>query len=149
LSIFVSSGTQRFEKCRQLLPENGWMLLHCIVLSSPATLRRLQIEITPEDVAFAKFIRARSSRVDNSVSPSEFRISPAKQASIWNMWNRCGHTTPARWIAGRAIWKAASERAIAMTSNEVYDRYMKYLTGCADFFRKGNIDVMQFQLRCA
>ena len=34
-----------------------------------------------------------------------------------------------------------------MQSEEVYDRYMKYLTGCADMFRKGYIDVNQFTLQ--
>ena len=34
--------------------------------------------------------------------------------------------------------------AIAITSEEVYERYMKYLTGCADLFRKGYTDVCQF-----
>ena len=38
------------------------------------------------------------------------------------------------------------EQAIAVTSEEVYDRYMKYLTGCADLFREGYTDVAQFTL---
>ena len=48
------------------------------------------------------------------------------------------------------IWSAALEarkdEAIAIQSQEVYDRYMKYLTGCADLFRKGYTDVCQFTL---
>jgi cyclopropane-fatty-acyl-phospholipid synthase len=46
------------------------------------------------------------------------------------------------------IWAAALEsrrdEAIAIQSEEVYARYMKYLTGCADMFRVGYIDVNQF-----
>ena len=42
-------------------------------------------------------------------------------------------------------WSAALEarrdEAIAIQSEEVYDRYMKYLTGCADLFREGYTDV--------
>jgi cyclopropane-fatty-acyl-phospholipid synthase len=34
--------------------------------------------------------------------------------------------------------------AIELQSEEVYQRYMKYLTGCADLFRSGHIDVNQF-----
>jgi hypothetical protein len=30
---------------------------------------------------------------------------------------------------------------------EVYDRYMKYLTGCAKLFRQGQVDVNQFTLK--
>jgi cyclopropane-fatty-acyl-phospholipid synthase len=36
--------------------------------------------------------------------------------------------------------------AITAQSEEVYDRYMHYLTGCAKGFRAGNIDVNQFTL---
>ena len=38
------------------------------------------------------------------------------------------------------------DEAIAIQSEEVYDRYMKYLTGCADLFRAGYTDVCQFTL---
>jgi cyclopropane-fatty-acyl-phospholipid synthase len=42
--------------------------------------------------------------------------------------------------------EAHREEAISIQSIEVYDRYMKYLTGCADMFRVGYIDVNQFTL---
>ncbi len=42
---------------------------------------------------------------------------------------------------------ARRDDAIAIQSEEVYDRYMKYLTGCADMFRNGYVDVSQFTLR--
>ncbi len=45
-----------------------------------------------------------------------------------------------------AALKANRERAIAIQSQEVYDRYMKYLTGCAKLFRQGYTDVDQFTL---
>jgi cyclopropane fatty-acyl-phospholipid synthase-like methyltransferase len=47
-------------------------------------------------------------------------------------------------------WAAALEahdsEAIKIQSKEVYQRYMKYLTGCANAFRAGYIDVNQFTL---
>ena len=45
-----------------------------------------------------------------------------------------------------AALEARKDEAIAIQSEEVYDRYMKYLTGCADGFRIGYIDVCQFTL---
>ena len=42
--------------------------------------------------------------------------------------------------------EARKDEAIAIQSQEVYDRYMKYLTGCADLFREGYTDVCQFTL---
>jgi cyclopropane-fatty-acyl-phospholipid synthase len=47
------------------------------------------------------------------------------------------------WAANLA---ARRTDAIAVTSEEVYDRYMRYLTGCADFFRRGISEVAQFTL---
>ncbi|WP_197515146.1 class I SAM-dependent methyltransferase, partial [Mycobacterium sp. 1245805.9] len=48
------------------------------------------------------------------------------------------------------IWaanlEANKEKAIAIQSEEVYERYMHYLTGCEDFFRKGISNVGQFTL---
>ena len=45
------------------------------------------------------------------------------------------------WAANLELHK---DEAIAITSEEVYDKYMHYLTGCADLFRKGYTDVCQF-----
>ena len=42
------------------------------------------------------------------------------------------------WAASLSANKA---EAIAIQSEEVYERYMKYLTGCADLFRDGYTDV--------
>jgi cyclopropane-fatty-acyl-phospholipid synthase len=48
------------------------------------------------------------------------------------------------------MWAQALEsrkdEAIEIQSEEVYERYMKYLTGCAGAFRTGYIDVNQFTL---
>jgi methoxy mycolic acid synthase MmaA3 len=43
-------------------------------------------------------------------------------------------------------FEARRDEAIAIQSQEVYERYMKYLTGCANAFRIGYIDVNQFIL---
>ena len=42
--------------------------------------------------------------------------------------------------------QARRDEAIAIQSQEVYERYIKYLTGCANAFRIGYIDVNQFIL---
>ena len=48
------------------------------------------------------------------------------------------------------IWarglRAHRDEAIAVQSEEVYDRYRKYLKGCAEMFRGRYIDVNQFAL---
>ncbi|MEQ0764442.1 class I SAM-dependent methyltransferase, partial [Mycobacterium tuberculosis] len=42
--------------------------------------------------------------------------------------------------------EANKDRAIALQSEEIYNRYMHYLTGCEHFFRKGISNVGQFTL---
>jgi cyclopropane-fatty-acyl-phospholipid synthase len=42
--------------------------------------------------------------------------------------------------------ESRKDEAIAIQSEEVYERYMKYLTGCANLFREGACDVCQFTL---
>lgn len=48
------------------------------------------------------------------------------------------------------IWaanlEANKDRAIALQSEEIYNKYMHYLTGCEHFFRKGISNVGQFTL---
>ncbi len=36
------------------------------------------------------------------------------------------------------------QAAVQLRSEEAYERYMKYLVGCADLFRSGHIDLYQF-----
>jgi hypothetical protein len=54
-----------------------------------------------------------------------------------------GRTTPRHSICGRPRCRRTRK------SDEVYQRYVKYLTGCAELFRNGFTDVCQFTLeRC-
>ena len=41
---------------------------------------------------------------------------------------------------------AQRDEAIAITSETVYERYLRYLTGCADFFRRDVTNIGQFTL---
>jgi cyclopropane-fatty-acyl-phospholipid synthase len=42
--------------------------------------------------------------------------------------------------------EAHHDEAISIQSEEVYNRYMRYLTGCAENFRRGILEVGQFTL---
>jgi cyclopropane-fatty-acyl-phospholipid synthase len=57
---------------------------------------------------------------------------------------------PKHYVRTLEIWaanlRAHRERAIALQSEEVYERYLRYLTGCADLFRRGISNVGQFTL---
>ena len=137
-----------FQKCRELLPEDGRMLLHTLVLNTLPKLKELGVEVGPEDVAFAKFIIKEifpggqlcdPERIERFATEAGFEVE---------------HVQPLRLHYARTldIWaetlNSAKAEAIELTSMEVFERYMKYLTGCAASFRKGFIDVIQFKLRC-
>ncbi len=47
------------------------------------------------------------------------------------------------WVVNLA---ANRDRAIAIQSEEVYDNFMHYRTGCADRFRRALVNVAQFTL---
>jgi cyclopropane-fatty-acyl-phospholipid synthase len=136
-----------FNRCREILPSNGILMLHTIVTTSLQSLREQGIEYTQEDVRFAKFIRDEIFPGGQLCAPE--RIKSMASQSGFDVY----HVQPLRLHYAQTLdcWAErltrAREQAILLTSQVVYDRYQKYLTGCADQFRKGTIDVMQFCMR--
>ncbi len=138
--------TAFFEKCHRVLPAGGKMMLHTIVMAEPSVLRERGIEITHENVQFAKFIGREIFPGGQLCAPSVI-IDHAKNAGFDVTRTQSLQLHYARTLD---CWAAALEshrdRAIELTSKSVYDTYMKYLTGCAAHFRSGHIDVVQFSL---
>lgn len=136
-----------FEKTYGLLPDDGTMLLHTIVAFNRHVIREKGLPITRDVLAFARFIaneifpggqlpephdvERESTRVGFTVE----RIQPLQQhyARTLDTW--------------AASLKEREEDAVRIANRDVFDTYMKYLTGCADYFRNGYIDVMQFTLQ--
>jgi cyclopropane-fatty-acyl-phospholipid synthase len=135
-----------FEKCHRLLPEGGKMLLHTIVWFSVFELERRGIEVTREDVEFFKFVNKKIF-VDGQLVPPSVIVDHCRKVGlevtrIHELGPHYARTLD-HWAANLA---AAKEQAVAVMNQEVYDRFMKYLTGCAKYFRSGHIDIMQFSL---
>ncbi len=136
-----------FKRCRDILPDGGIMMLHSIVTPSLADLREAGIEFCQEDVRFARFIRDEIFPGGQLCAPERIRSLASQNGfSVY-------HVQPLRLHYARTLdcWAErldkSREQAVALTSQSVYDRYRKYLTGCAAQFRKGTIDVMQFCMR--
>jgi cyclopropane-fatty-acyl-phospholipid synthase len=135
-----------FSRAYELLPADGTMLLHCIVASSKAELAERNLPVTMQLLRFIKFI------IDD--------IFPGGRLPLVSMVEE--HATRAGFTVNRVqplqqhyartldLWSAALEsrrdEAIAIQSAEVYDQYMRYLTGCAELFRDGYTNVCQFTL---
>lgn len=136
-----------FEKCRRLLPnEGGRMLLHTIVMADPKVLAEKGLAVEHEHVLFAKFI-------GEVIFPGGQLCFPTlivKHAEEAGFKVERIHALGPHYARTLDCWaanlKAKREQAIALTSLQVFDDYMKYFTGCANYFRSGHIDVMQFTL---
>jgi cyclopropane-fatty-acyl-phospholipid synthase len=136
--------TAFFERCHRLLPGEGRMLLHTIVKRSPAEINTLGLDITHEDVLFNKFILKvifpggqlrPADVVQRYAEAGGFRIE-----RVHPLGPHYARTLDA-WAANL---ETARDRAEAIASAEVYETYMKYLTGCAHYFRSGHLDIVQF-----
>jgi cyclopropane-fatty-acyl-phospholipid synthase len=135
-----------FKLAHNILPIDGVMLLHTITGLTEQQMIESGLPITLELVQFIKFILS-------EIFPGGFTptIEMVKEHSA-----KAGLTLTRRESLQRHyartldLWAEALEahesEAIEIQSQQVYERYMKYLTGCAKMFRIGYIDVNQFTL---
>ena len=135
-----------FQKAYDILPADGRMLLHTITAYPQKYFVANGIKITMSDLKFMRFMG--SEIFPGGQLPAVEDIESLSAGSGFTL-ERVQLLQPhyARtldlWAANLA---ANKDQAIAITSVEVYDRYMKYLTGCADFFHRGISNVGQFTL---
>ena len=133
-----------FKKTYDLMPDNATMLLHTIVVPSEEEIRERQLPVLMSVIRFIKFIL--TEIYPGGRLPSVAMIEEHATEAGFNVTRvqalRPHYTrTLDAWAANL---ESKKDEAIAITSEEVYERYMKYLTGCADLFRKGFTDVCQF-----
>jgi cyclopropane-fatty-acyl-phospholipid synthase len=133
-----------FKKSYQLLPDDGSMLLHSITVAGPEEVERYKLRVTMSTLKFTKFIL--TEIFPGGRLPSINQVKEQATTAGFDV----SRTQPLRLHYARTLdtWAAALEarkdEAIAIQSDEVFQRYMKYLTGCADLFRQGYTDVCQF-----
>ena len=138
--------TDFFATAHRVLPDDGVMLLHTITRLPLAQLKERNIPLSMDAARFASFIAKEIfpggqlptiEAVADHAADSGFAVTRIQSLQL-------------HYAKTLDIWADALQRrrdeAIAIQSEEVYNRYMKYLTGCADMFRRGYIDVNQFTL---
>jgi cyclopropane-fatty-acyl-phospholipid synthase len=135
-----------FKTCAQLLPQGGRMVLQAILGHPLKRWPEMGIPITMTDLRFMRFI-AKEIFPGGSVPCDE---------DIVNLSADAGFTLERKqlldehYVRTLDTWAAALEAnhdaAVAATSEEDYERYMKYLTGCSDFFKRGISELGQFTL---
>lgn len=135
-----------FQRCRRMLPDDGRMLLHTIIGRTLAELRSMDIPVTREDALFHIFMKREIFPGGQLPQPGTVTRT-AEEAGLHA--ERIQSLQP-HYARTLDLWaeslRAHREQAIRLTSEEVYERYLKYLTGCAHYFRAGHLDVMQFTL---
>jgi cyclopropane-fatty-acyl-phospholipid synthase len=135
-----------FERAYDILPDDGRMLLHTILAHTQKFFRDNGIKLTISDLKFMRFIG--TEIFPGGQLPAVEDIEQLAAGSGFTLERT--HLLQPHYAKTLDIWAANlaanKEKAIAITSEEVYDRYMRYLTGCADFFRRGITNVGQFTL---
>ncbi|MEE6135452.1 cyclopropane mycolic acid synthase family methyltransferase [Mycobacterium sp. 050128] len=133
-----------FERAYNVLPDDGRMLLHTILAYTQKQMHENGVKLTMNDIRFAKFIGdvifpggqlpavedLLKLAPDAGFSVEKVQLLQPHYARTLNMW--------------AANLEANKDKAIEIQSEEIYDRYMHYLTGCENFFRKGICNVGQF-----
>jgi cyclopropane-fatty-acyl-phospholipid synthase len=135
-----------FAMAHNVMPADGVMLLHTItgLTMQEAVDRGLPISIGL--LRFIKFIQTEIfpggrlptiEIVEERSSKEGFTLT--RRQSLQPHYAR----TLDRWAAAL---EAHKDEAIEIQSDEIYQRYIKYLTGCAKMFRDDYADVNQFTL---
>jgi cyclopropane-fatty-acyl-phospholipid synthase len=135
-----------FKMAYDALPDDGVMLLHTITgLTGPQMVER-GMPLTFELARFMKFII--TEIFPGGRLPSIEKVEDHSSKAGFTLTRR--QSLQPHYVKTLEHWAAAleahKEEAIEIQSEEVYERYMHYLTGCAKGFRVGYIDVNQFTL---
>jgi cyclopropane-fatty-acyl-phospholipid synthase len=135
-----------FERAYQILPSDGRMLLHTILAHTQKYFRDNGIKVTISDLKFMRFIGneifpggqlpavedIEKLAADSGFTLERIHLLQQHYARTLDMW--------------AANLEAEHDRAVALTDQATYDKYIRYLTGCADFFRRGITNIGQFTL---
>lgn len=135
-----------FDCAYDILPDDGRMLLHTILTYTQKQQHERGVSITMSDLRFMRFIGQEIFPGGQLPAQEDiFKFGEAAGFSVERVQLLREHyaRTLNIWAANL---EANKDKAIAIQSQAVYDRYMHYLTGCENFFRKGISNVGQFTL---
>jgi cyclopropane-fatty-acyl-phospholipid synthase len=135
-----------FKMAHSVLPADGVMLLHTI---TGLTKQQMIDHGLPITLWLARFLKFIMTEIFPGGRPPTIEMVEEHSAKAGFTLTRRQSLQP-HYARTLDLWAAALEthksEAIRIQSDEVYERYIKYLTGCAKMFRVGYIDVNQFTL---
>ncbi|WP_304502942.1 cyclopropane mycolic acid synthase family methyltransferase [Candidatus Mycobacterium methanotrophicum] len=137
-----------FEMAYNALPEDGRMLLHTITtLSGSDEAQRNGLPLTLELARFVLFIMKEifpGGQLPSPPMPGEYATAAGFAVTRDDEIGPNYVRTLQDWAAALAAHRV---EAIAAQSQEIYDRYDKYLNGCVRLFREGYTSVHQYTLQ--
>jgi cyclopropane-fatty-acyl-phospholipid synthase len=135
-----------FKMAFNALPDDGVMLLHTICGMSMEYARANGVPLTMELARFVKFLMT-DIFPGGQLCKTEMVGELASSAGFTLLRTQSLQPHYARTLD---IWadmlSKRRDEAVALQSEEVYDRYMHYLTGCARLFKQRQAEVNQFTL---
>jgi cyclopropane-fatty-acyl-phospholipid synthase len=135
-----------FKFVYEAMPADGVMMLHAITGLHVKQVMERGIPLTMEMAKFIRFIVTEifpGGRLPMIETVEEHATKVGFEVSRIQSLQSDFATTLDFWAEAL---EARKDEAIAIQSEEVYERYMKYLIGCAKAFRIGYIDCNQFTL---
>ncbi|MUM17859.1 SAM-dependent methyltransferase [Mycobacterium sp. CBMA 623] len=150
IGAFEHFGHERyrafFQMAYRALPADGIMLLHTITAVHYDEAKARGVPMTFELARFAKFIM--TEIFPGGRLPSVSMVAENATGAGFDIARI--HEIGPHYVRTLQLWATALQRhrdqAIATQSEEVYQRYVKYLTGCQRLFREGQTSVHQFTL---
>jgi len=128
-----------FARCHEVLTDGGSMLIQTITIGKPSTSFKL--------FRYAYFLR-KEFFPGAELPPPEVVISYARRGGfeLLHAESLRAHycRTLDEWLGNL---KANREAAIAATSEETYENFVRYLDGAAQYHRTGETSVYQFLFR--
>jgi cyclopropane-fatty-acyl-phospholipid synthase len=128
------------------MPDDGVMLLHTITRAGPEEREERKLPVTMTLLRFTKFIGDEIFPGGQIPVVAEVEQFCAEAGFTIERVHQLGE----HYARTLDIWAATLEArhadAVALQSEEMYERYMKYLTGCSRLFHDGYTNLCQFTL---
>jgi cyclopropane-fatty-acyl-phospholipid synthase len=135
-----------FDITYKSMPTDGVMLLHTITVLHAKEMTARGLPITLELARFAKFMLTEifpGCRLPTLEMVPDYAAKAGYTCTRVQQLQSHYCKTLDAWSAGL---KAHKDEAIALQGQVVYDRYDRYLTGCAKLFHEGYLDIAQYTL---
>ncbi|MBF6296584.1 class I SAM-dependent methyltransferase [Nocardia amamiensis] len=138
-----------FDFAYRLMPADGVLVLQTVVGYDRDHLRAQGTHLTRSDLAFLRFLRGTiftGGQLTAPIGHTPKGITEYAQEagfSVTGVQKLGPHYTTTLEYWASAL-REHRDRAIELAGPDTYNAYLRYLTGSADYFRRGYIDVAQF-----